>query len=1163
MSHPEGLKIALQLIAEEAKAKTGRLDLVRLGLSVIPREIASLTHLRELLLGHAVVEDKSIGHDMADNTVSDLSPLSGLQSLNSLNCSHIPVSDLSPLSGLQSLNSLNCSKTRVRDLLPISNLKSLSRLDCQAIQVSDLSPLSNLPRLSTLFCSHIQATDLSPLANLKSLHSLVCTNTAVSDLSPLANLQSLNALCCDETQVSDLSPLADLQSLNQLSCFHTPVSNLSPLAGLQSLAHLNCGFTTVCDLSPLAQLKRLNSLNCSLTNVSDLSPLADLKNLNTLLCQSTQVSDLSPLANLTCLNCLICGCTPVSDLSPLVNLKSLDTLFFSRTHVSDLSPLADLQSLKFLDFCATQVSDLSPLLKMRAQKVYASGCKIAELPQGLLDHPTLTELILHKTKLGAVPPEILSENGYTNCLPTLRSHFADLAKGSEAVPDVKTVVVGNGRIGKTQICRRLRDEDFDESVNSTHGITVTQTPLPVDKDEPPVLLNLWDFGGQDLYHGSHSLFMKTRAVFVVVWVPHAESSIDYEHNEIRFRNHPLPYWLDYVRNVAGDVCPLIVVQNQCDVAADECQQLPAELPAALYAQTVQYSAKEDRRRKSLNEALLEAVRHLRKHEGVTTIGKGRAKVRRQILKWIDADARQEDPAKRRHRLLNYDDFVKLCERKKDVSSPAHLLDYLHNAGVVFYREGLFNNQIILDQSWALDAIYTVFHRETCYRQLKILKGRFTAGLLKALVWQKYSDSEQQLFLSFMESCGVCFKHREHRTFGESDGLDTEYVAPDLLPEYSEIEHELAGRWTKQAVGTLQRCWRFDFLNPSLVRSIISAIGSAAGESAVYWKYGLWTYETKTASAAFLEQHMDNDRAGHITLECQGGRAEELLNRLTELVSHCLHSSGYKDVVMEGLPVRDLRTGKHHLPFNDDAPNDLPTDNPTASLNFGSVPRPTTEKLACVSYAWGEENSDDPERGKKVEEFCGLLTSNGFQIIRDTTHVKIGDRLSTFMRDMIGNSDRVYVFLSDAYLKSPNCMYELLTIWQRSADDADKFLSRVKVLTMPGTDIFSIPARLKYAAYWDKQREEIKAVVEEHGSDLLGETDFKRYRNIIAFSHHVSEMLAQIVDVLMPGSFDEYVAKAEADFSESPPPTHSSRRKRDKDSRSYLGATGERKTPGNR
>ena len=52
-----------------------------------------------------------------------------------------------------------------------------------------------------------------------------------------------------------------------------------------------------------------------------------------------------------------------------------------------------------------------------------------------------------------------------------------------------------------------------------------------------------------------------------------------------------------------------------------------------------------------------------------------------------------------------------------------LLDYLHHAGIVFYREGLFDDRIVLDQAWALEAVYAVFHREKCYRQLHQLRGQ--------------------------------------------------------------------------------------------------------------------------------------------------------------------------------------------------------------------------------------------------------------------------------------------------------------------------------------------------------------------------------------------------------------------------------------------------------
>jgi internalin A len=53
-----------------------------------------------------------------------------------------------------------------------------------------------------------------------------------------------------------------------------------------------------------------------------------------------------------------------------------------------------------------------------------------------------------------VPAEILSKFEFDNCLPRLRAHLADLSGEGNAVSDVKLMILGNGRVGKTQICRR-------------------------------------------------------------------------------------------------------------------------------------------------------------------------------------------------------------------------------------------------------------------------------------------------------------------------------------------------------------------------------------------------------------------------------------------------------------------------------------------------------------------------------------------------------------------------------------------------------------------------------------------------------------------------------------------------------------------------------------
>src|SRR5207245_195175 len=116
------------------------------------------------------------------------------------------------------------------------------------------------------------------------------------------------------------------------------------------------------------------------------------------------------------------------------------------------------------------------------------------------------------------------------------------------------------------------------------------------------------------------------------------------------------------------------------------------------------------------------------------------------------------PHKRRHRTLSRDEFRALCEETGKVSDPDALLDFLHRTGVVFYRPGLFEDRIILDQAWALDAIYTIFDRQRTLPHL-LRDGRFTRRLLEHLVWKEkgYSEEEQETFLALMESCGICFR----------------------------------------------------------------------------------------------------------------------------------------------------------------------------------------------------------------------------------------------------------------------------------------------------------------------------------------------------------------------------------------------------------------------
>ena len=79
----------------------------------------------------------------------------------------------------------------------------------------------------------------------------------------------------------------------------------------------------------------------------------------------------------------------------------------------------------------------------------------------------------------------------------------------------------------------------------------------------------------------------------------------------------------------------------------------------------------------------------------------------------------------------------------------------------------------------------------------------------------------------------------------------------------------------------------------------------------------------------------------------------------------------------------------------------------------------------------------------VDELCADAERRGIRILRDKTTLGLGDRISAFMR-RIGQGDRVFVVLSDKYLRSPYCMFELSELWRTSQAEGEKFLRRVRV-----------------------------------------------------------------------------------------------------------------------
>ena len=95
---------------------------------------------------------------------------------------------------------------------------------------------------------------------------------------------------------------------------------------------------------------------------------------------------------------------------------------------------------------------------------------------------------------------------------------------------------------------------------------------------------------------------------------------------------------------------------------------------------------------------------------------------------------------------------------------------------------------------------------------------------------------------------------------------------------------------------------------------------------------------------------------------------------------------------------------------------------------------------------------------------------------------------------------MFVVLSDKYLKSPNCMYELMEVWRNCKLEPKGRRGADPGLSDDGCRHVAHHRADWICKYWRDQFRELDAVVREDPS-LLGKADFERYRLMQEFAHH--------------------------------------------------------------
>ena len=739
---------------------------------VLGFELEELYNLEDIIISHSKCylldeQNKIIGLNLNGLKSEDISFLQGFKNLTSLKLSNNEISDYSVLKDLTNLTSLKLSNNEISDYSVLTNL---THLNIEYNEISDHSVLQDLTNLTHLNLKYNQISDISFLQNLTNLTDLNLEDNEISDISFLQNLTNLTDLNLGENQISDISFLQNLTNLTDLNLGENQISDISFLKGLINLIDLRLRDNEISDISFLQDLTNLTNLDLRFNQISDISFLQSLTNLTDLNLEDNEISDISFLKGLINLTSLNLSFNQISNISFLKGLINLTFLNLDGNQISNISFLKGLINLTFLNLYFNEISNISL--------------------DFLNSLPKLEKLTLRNNPISNIPKEIFSN--YENALQPVRNYLEDIKTNPIPNNEVKIIFIGNGSVGKTQVAKRLvekEDFEFDTQHNSTHAIQLLQTKIDCTLFEKEgLLLNIWDFGGQDLFHATHRLFMQTKAIFVLVWDAENEKNEYHEWEGKQYKNEKLRYWLEY-SHFFGKESPILVVQNKIDDPEHAKNEMPAPEQKEYQkvfpniAKFIKASAKKgngfDVICNSI-EVLLEKNETLRKDvkENLPT-------------SWVNIRKRvREEQAKENGlKKISKADFTAWCEAEDVVKTTDTILDYLYHTGVLYYNEHLFLGEIILDQAWLIEAIYKILDRQGAYAEiLEGNEGQLEYRDLKK-IWKDNDDKERHNFMFYMLNAELCFETTKKTKNNDTPLKDRTFVVPQLLsaekPNYIE------------------------------------------------------------------------------------------------------------------------------------------------------------------------------------------------------------------------------------------------------------------------------------------------------------------------------------------------------------------------------------------
>ena len=494
-------------------------------------------------------------------------------------------------------------------------------------------------------------------------------------------------------------------------------------------------------------------------------------------------------------------------------LRNLERLDLSELDLPELPfAVGRLTRLRSLCLLGTGLRELPPAIGQLSQLrlLDLRRCSLRDLPAELGKLGQLRRLFLHDNVGLGLPPEVLGKQDRSDPVKPreVLSYYFKLRNeegGPEPLLEAKVLVVGQGKVGKTSLVKRLVHDHFDPEEKQTPGIKIEPWSIPAGTGHPnrQIQVNFWDFAGQEITHSTHQFFLTKRSLYVLV--------LDARKGTNESNVH---YWLSIIESFGGG-SPVLVVTNQID--AGSVLDLNETGVRREYPNVRSFFRTSCETREGIEELKEAITRELSTLPHVfDRVPRSFFRVKRLL----------EETALTK-RMVELDEYEQLCESEgiSEKRDRRQLLRFLHDLGSVLHFSdwdspfGL-DEKAILEPGWLTEGVYQILNAPSVKASGGVLRLRDLATILSPQ--EDYEPSRRRYVVGMMKKFELAYE------FAHVPG---KFLVAELLDPN---EPDLKGAFEE----TLRFEYHYSVLPSGVIPRFIVRAHEFLPNEPVYWRSGV-------------------------------------------------------------------------------------------------------------------------------------------------------------------------------------------------------------------------------------------------------------------------------------------------------------------------------------